>query len=140
MAFFDPAARGGLPLLTDIALDAETGLPIEENGQLTLLTGQQALRQWVRFALDPTSRRFAYPAYTAAYGNEFETLMGRPRAESESRLPELLRQVLGANPYITAVTDLTLHAKDSGLTAAFTLETVYGPMEYEGEAIFYEHL
>ena len=140
MALFDSAAQSSLPLLADVALDPDTGLPLEENGKLCLLTGQQALGQWVHFALDPASRRFAYPAYTAAYGNEFDALAGTPRAEAESRLPELLRQVLGVNPYITAITDLTLRAKGNGLTAAFTLETVYGPMEYEGEVILYEYI
>lgn len=137
MALFDTATGSGLPLLTDVAIDPSTGLPAEEEGQLTLLSGQQALRQWVRFALDPASRRFAYAAHTAAYGNEFERLMGCPTPEAESRLPELIRQALGVHPYITAVTDLSVEAKDGCLTAAFTLETVYGPMEYEGEAILY---
>ncbi len=137
MALFEQATGIGLPLLTDVALDASTGLPAEVNGQLTLLTGQQALRQWVRFALDPMSRRFAYAAHTAAYGNELEALMGHPMAEAESRLPDMLRQALGVNPYITAITDLSLQSAEGKLTADFTLETVYGPMEYEGEAILY---
>ena len=137
MALFEPTGAIGLPLLTDVAMDISTGLPVEESGQLTLLTGQQALRQWVRFALDPQSRRFAYAAHTSAYGNEFEDLMGYPIAEAESRLPEMIRQVLGVNPYITAITGLSIRREGHGLLASFTLETVYGPMEYEGEAILY---
>lgn len=137
MALFEPTAAIGLPLLTDVAADPSTGKPVEDGGQLTLLTGQQALKQWVRFALDPQSRRFAYAAHTAAYGNEFEDLMGHPIAEAESRLPEMIRQALGVNPYITAITGLSIRREDSHLLAVFTLETVYGPMEYEGEAILY---
>ena len=137
MALFESAAATGLPLLTDVALDASTGLPVEAADELTLITGQQALRQWVRFALDPESRRFAYAAHTGAYGNEFERLMGLPITEAESRLPEMIRQALGVNPYITAVTRLSIDREGHRLVASFALETVYGPMEYEGEAILY---
>lgn len=137
MALFDSATGSGLQLLTDVAIDFSTGLPVENEGQLILFTGQQALRQWVRFALDPLSRRFAYAAHTAAYGNEFENLMGHPITEAESRLPEMIRQALGVNPYITAITSLSIQSAEGKLTADFTLETVYGPMEYEGEAILY---
>lgn len=140
MALFQSSATAGLPLLTDVALDPDTGLPVESSGQLTLLTGQQALRQWVRFALDPASRRFTYAAHTAAYGNQFEDLMGQPISAAASRLPEMIRQALGVNPYITAVYGLSIRQECGRLTAAFTLETVYGPMEYEGEAIFYEYI
>lgn len=140
MALFEQTTGIGLPLLTDVAVDAVTGLPVETDGQLTILTGQQALRQWIRFALDPQSRRFAYAAHTAAYGNELEMLMGRPLAEAESRLPDIIRQALGVSPYITAITDLSLRSGQGELTADFTLDTVYGLMEYEGEAILYEYL
>ena len=134
MALFDTTA-GGLPLLIDVAIDANTGLPLEENGRPVLVTGQQALRQWVHFALARESRRFAYAAHTADYGNEFETLAGYPAVEVESRLPEMIRQALEVNPYITATTGLTVRRKEAGFAVGFVLETVYGTMEYEGEVI-----
>ena len=135
MALFEQNAGNGLPLLVDMAIALQTGLPLEKNGKPVLLTGQQALRQWVHFALAPESRRFAYAAHTADYGNEFESLAGKPAVEAESRLPEMIRQALEVNPYITAVTGLTVAQREDGFTADFTLATVYGEMEYEGEAI-----
>ena len=68
MALFEQNAGNGLPLLVDVAIDLQTGLPLEKNGKPVLLTGLQALRQWVHFALAPESRRFAYAAHTADYG------------------------------------------------------------------------
>lgn len=137
MALFQTTHLSGLPLLTDVAVDASTGLPILENGLLRTVSGQQALRQWIDFALDPQSRRFAYAAYTPAYGNEWEQLAELSREEAEHRLPEMVRRTLGVNPYITAITDLSAALQEDRLCVALTLETVYGPMEYQGEAILY---
>ena len=133
MALFETAVESGLPLLVDVAIDLQTGLPVTEQDRPVLLSGQQALRQWVHFALARESRRFAYAAHTADYGNEFEALMGYPVTEAESRLPEMIRQALEGNPYIVAVTHLTVTRQETGLRADFTLETVYGTMEYEEE-------
>ncbi len=133
MALFERAAEGGLPLLVDVAIDLQTGLPVMEQDKPVLLSGLQALRQWVHFALAEDSRRFAYAAHTADYGNELKALRGYPVTEAEGRLPEMIRQALEGNPYIIAVTHLTVRQQETGLRAAFTLETVYGSMEYEGE-------
>ena len=137
MALFHTTNYDGLPLLIDVALEESTGLPILENGLLRTVSGQQALRQWIRYVLDPQSRRFAYAAYTPAYGNEWEQLLAHPKAEAENRLPEMIHQTLGVNPYITAITDLSIQMQGDTLRIILTLETVYGPMEYQGEAILY---
>ena len=137
MALFQTTHLSGLPLLTDVAVDVSTGLPTLEQGLLRTVSGQQALRQWIGFALDPQSRRFAYAAYTPAYGNEWEQLAALSREEAEHRLPEMVRQTLGVNPYITAITDLSTALQEDRLRFALTMETVYGPMEYQGEAILY---
>ncbi len=133
MALFERVAEGGLPLLVDVAIDLQTGLPVTEQDKPVLLSGLEALRQWVHFALAEESRRFAYAAHTADYGNELEALRGYPLAEAESRLPEVLRQALEGNPYIIAVTRMAVHKREEALEADFTLETVYGSMDYEGE-------
>jgi hypothetical protein len=133
MALFQQAAEGGLPLLVDVAIDLQTGLPVTAQDKPVLHTGLAALRQWVHFALAEESRRFAWAAHTADYGNELEALRGYPITEAESRLPEVIRQALEGNPYILAVNQVAVQRREGTLAAAFTLETVYGSMEYEGE-------
>lgn len=133
MALFQQAAEGGLPLLVDVAIDLQTGLPVTAQDKPVLHTGLAALRQWVHFALAEESRRFAWAAHTADYGNELEALWGYPITEAESRLPEVIRQALEGNPYILAVNQVAVQRREDTLAAAFTLETVYGSMEYEGE-------
>jgi hypothetical protein len=48
-------------------------------------------------------------------------------------LPEVIRQALEGNPYILAVNQVAVQRRAGTLAAAFTLETVYGSMDYEGE-------
>lgn len=135
MALFEPAQPDHLPLFWEIALDFDSGLPLEQGGQFVFVTGQNALRMWVWKALHPQSQRFACSAHTGAYGNELAQLAGSAAGEAESRLPALLTQALTVNPYILGITDLSCRQTKSGLNAAFTVETVYGPMRYEGEAL-----
>lgn len=135
MALFEISQPSSLPLFREIAIDFDTGQPLEREGEFSFVTGQEALRVWIFRALQPESRRFSCSAHTGAYGNELAALAGQSAAEAESRLPELLRQALAVNPYITGITDLSCVSSGDGLIARFTVETVYGPLIYEGEAI-----
>ena len=136
MALFTTETTADLPLLQEVDADFAAGtLRLDTRGDAVWVTGQAALRIWIRKALHLQSRRFDYPAHTAAYGNSFHTLMGSDIATAEALLPHLLRETLLVNPYILSLRDMTLHRSGSCLQAAFTVSSVYGDFVYESEDI-----
>ena len=103
MALFQRAAEGGLPLLVDVAIDLQTGLPVTAQDKPVLHTGLAALRQWVHFALAEESRRFAWAAHTADYGNELEALRGATQMIEEGRI-DYIQLEFGATTLAARVT------------------------------------
>jgi len=54
--------------------DFETGEFVIENGDLTLVSGMENLKQWVTKAV--STPRYYHPIYTWQFGNEVNSLMG----------------------------------------------------------------
>jgi len=136
LALFPTGNTADLPQLREADADFAAGtLRLNGRGDVVWVTGQEALRVWIRKALHLQSSRFDYPAHTAGYGNTFHTLLGCDIVTAEALLPHLLRETLLVNPYILSLRDITLHRSGSCLQAAFTVSSVYGDFVYESEDI-----
>lgn len=136
MELFPTKTTADLPLLREADADFAAGtLRLDGSGNIRWVTGQEALRVWIRKALHLQSSRFDYPAHTASYGNTFHTLMGGDMTTAEVLLPQLLRDALLVNPYILDLLDMKLTRNGSRLQAAFTVSSVYGDFVYESEEV-----
>jgi len=105
------------------------------NGEPYTVTGDEALRIWIRCALHAESVRFLYSAHSADYGNQLAEYLSE-RAEQgilESLVEREVRETLLVSPYITAVDDFSFERSGSRLTARFRVHTVYGTMTTESE-------
>lgn len=134
MAIFSERADAPLRPFRDAATDAEGRLLLNEAGDVVWAGGLQALRGWVRRALDPQCERYMLPAYSAQYGNEFPTLFGQSAAEAAARLPALIRETLLVNPYITAVDGFSVTREGGRVSAVFRVHSVCGDFIDESEA------
>ena len=124
-----------LPLYTEWAIDWDEGCFALRNGQPYLVTGNEALRSWVRCALHPENVRFLYSAHSADYGNQLAVLLaGRTdRGILENLLKKEIRETLLVSPYITAVDGFSFTRSGSRLRAAFQIQTVYGDIPTDTE-------
>ena len=128
----------GLPLYTEWAVDWEVGAFALREGRSYTVTGDEALRIWVRRALHPESVRFLYSAYSADYGNQLAEYLSQ-RAEQgilESLVKKEIQETLLVSPYIRTVDGFSFTRAGSRLTVRFTVGTVYNgfTMEKEVEA------
>lgn len=130
------AAESGpetLPLYTEWAVDWDSGAFALRNGQPYTVTGDEALRIWIRCALHPESVRFLYSAHSADYGNQLAEYLSE-RAEQgilESLVEREVRETLLVSPYITEVDGFSFERSGSRLTARFRVHTVYGDFTTE---------
>lgn len=119
---------GDLPLYTEWAMDWDAGAFAARNGLPYTVTGDEALRIWVRCALHPENQRFLYSAHSEAYGNQLATYMtGRSdQGILENLLRRELRETLLVSPYITdcQVRDVTFDGSTLHMEVEFT--TIYG--------------
>ena len=122
-----------LPLYTDWAVDWEAGAFALRNGQPYLISGTEALKNWVRCALHGESVRYAYSAHSADYGNALAALMGEggDRGILENRLKKEIRETLLVSPYITGVDGFTFTRQGSRMTVGFAVHTLYETIEEE---------
>lgn len=131
-------SRGdALPLYTEWAVDWDKGTFALRSGQPYTVTGNDALKLWVRCALHPETVRFLYTAHTAEYGNQLAERMAEQSGEDirESLLRREIRETLLVSPYITAVDDFAFIRKGSRLTVCFRVKTVYGEFTTESEVL-----
>lgn len=101
----------------------------DKNGDLILLTGNDALKIWIIKMLK--TERDSYLAYTSRYGSEFKKLIGKVISVGERRA-ELRRYIiesLQTNPYILSVDSIDFTESGVDLTIDIILDTVYGRME-----------
>ena len=110
----------------EVAWDVQNNIPIYKNGSPVLITGQDAVLVWAWNALN--TPRFRHEIFTWAYGNEIETLIGKPFTDElkQSEAARYVRECLMINPYITGVAGITVNFADSLLEVACTINTVYG--------------
>jgi len=122
-----------LPLYRDWAVDWEKGCFALRNGRPYLISGTEALRNWVRCALHGQSVRYLHSAHSGEYGNRLEELMGESmeRGILENRLKKEIRETLLVSPYITAVDGFVLKRTGSRVTVRFAVHTLYETLEEE---------
>ena len=124
-----------LPLYTEWAVDWEGGAFALRDGKPYTVTGDEALRIWVRYALDPGNVRFLYTAHSSQYGNQLTARMAEQGDILESLLRREIRETLLVSPYITAVDGFAFTQQGSRLTARFRVRTVYGGFQTETEVV-----
>lgn len=116
-----------LPLYTEWAMDWDAEAFALRDGRPYTVTGDEALRIWVRCALHPESRRFLHSAHSEAYGNQLvEYMAGRSdQGILENLLRRELRETLLVSPYIRQVDGFTFTRSGSRLTVRFRVHTIY---------------
>ena len=126
-----------LPLYTEWAVDWDGGAFALRDGKPYTVTGDEALRIWVRYALDPGNIRFLYTAHSPEYGNQLTERMAEQGGRDilESLLRREIRETLLVSPYITAVDGFDFTHQGSRLTARFRVGTVYGGFDTETEVV-----
>lgn len=118
------------------AIPKEYGIDFK-SGQLTgeIVEGLEAIKIWVWLALQVP--RYRYYAYTWDYGSEFEDLIGQGYSngyiESESR--RMTEDCLLINPDIQSISDFHVSVEKDTLTISFTVNTVYGDIEFQNQAV-----
>lgn len=118
------------------AIPKEYGIDFK-SGQLTgeIVEGLEAIKVWVWLALQVP--RYRYYAYTWNYGSEFEDLIGQGYSngyiESESR--RMTEDCLLINPDIQSISDFHVSVEKDTLTISFTVNTVYGDIEFQNQAV-----
>lgn len=125
----------GLPLYQEWDMDWEQDSFALRNGQPYLVSGDQALKIWVRRALHIQSQRFEYTAWSFDYGNELGTLWGYAgnRGILESLLRRYIREALLVSPYIKEVGNFFFSYEDSKVAASFSVTTVYNGFQEQAE-------
>lgn len=124
-----------LPLFQEWDMDWERGAFALQNGQPYLVSGDQALKIWVRRALHMQSQRFEYTAWSFDYGNELSSLLGYAgnRGILESLLCRYIREALLISPYIREVGGFSFSYQDSKAIAAFSVTTIYNGFQQQAE-------
>lgn len=113
-------------LYKEVKWDYEKNVPVFKNGAPVIVTGKEAVLVWAWKALN--TPRFRHEIYTWDYGNEAESLIGRPFADElkESEAARYVKECLLINPYISDVTDMKVAFSDGALSMSCTIKTVYG--------------
>lgn len=103
-----------------------------KTGQLTgnIVEGLEAIKVWIWLALQIP--RYRYYVYTWEYGNEFEDLIGTGYSEehTETEVQRMTEECLLTNEYIEDITDFSTTMENSRLTISFTVDTIYGSIQF----------
>lgn len=126
-----------LPLFQEWAVDWEREAFALRDGQPYLVSGDQALKIWVRRALHMQSQRFEYTAWSFDYGNELRSLLGYAgnRGILESLLRRYIRDALLISPYIREVDGFSFSYQNSKVAASFSVTTVYNGFQEQTEVV-----
>ena len=127
------ARQAALPPFREWAVDWAAGALHLKDGEPYTVTGDEALRTWIRLALDPRSRRFCASAHSHSYGNELQELLGHCRDEGirNSQLRRAITETLLTCPYIRTVGVFSFSAQGSRVSVSFTVGTVYYSIDME---------
>lgn len=122
-----------LPVFKEMAYDYEHNCLLRRGGIPYLVEKDEALQVWIYKTLQ--TQRYVWPAYSRAYGNELDQLIGlantRDLADSEAK--RYITEALMVNPYIQELSGFTFDHQGSRLTAAFEVTSVYGRFTYQTE-------
>ena len=121
-----------LPLYRETDWDFKTNRPVWRGGNPVFVTGARAVLVWAWNALH--TERFSHDVFSYDYGPDFSGLLGRPYTDEvrQSEAIRIVRETLMVNPYITAVTQVSVSFQESVLTLGFKLTTIYGEVSIDG--------
>lgn len=121
-----------LPLFTEMAYDFTNNCLQKRAGKYDTVYRDEAIKIWIWKALK--TKRYAWQAYTHAYGDEIDKLIGTTTNRSifESEAKRYITECLMANPYIQELNHFQFTHGDR-TTIAFDVTTVYGRFTYESE-------
>lgn len=113
-------------LYKEVKWDFDNNVPVFKNGAPVIVTGKDAVFVWAWKALN--TQRFRHEIYTWDYGNEAESLIGKPFTVEmkQSEAARCVKECLLINPYISEVTDIKVEFSDGALAISCTIKTVYG--------------
>lgn len=125
-----------LPLYREWAVDFERGTLLLRDGEPYTVEGAEAVKIWVRLALDARCERWHFSAHSHDYGNELATLVGRggDAGIRESLLTRAISEALLICPYITGVEGFSFAHEGGSVTVHFTVRTVYDSLDMEVRA------
>lgn len=125
----EASSTQSLPLCEEVAWDFENNVPVFRNGLPVIVTGKEAVKVWIWKAIH--TPRFRHQIYSWDYGSEFERLVGQAYTQTvkEAEAPRFLQECLLTNPYISAVTGISVTFEANRLTVTGTAETIYGKVE-----------
>lgn len=121
-----------LPLFREWAWDFDKDcFKRDSNGNMILLSGNDALQVWVYKAV--RTERWAFLAYSDAFGIELEQFRGKVMTvgERRSELRRAIKECLMVNPYVVSVDKIEFESNERGrvLNIRVELTTVYGSLE-----------
>ena len=113
-------------LCVDTAWDFESSALLYKNGSPALVTGSDAVLVWAWNALH--TPRFVHEIFTWSYGNEIESLIGKPFTDElkQSEAARYVRECLIINPYITDVNEIEVTFSDDKLKINCSVMSIYG--------------
>lgn len=122
-----------LPIFRELAYDYNRNCLLRRNGKTYLIEKDEALKIWIYKTLK--TKRFVWPAYTHAYGNELDKLKGVVNTASlmDSEAKRYITEALMTSPYIQELTNFTFNHEGSRLTVSFEVVSIYGRFTYESE-------
>ena len=92
-----------------------------------LCDGKAALEGWIACTL--STERYTYPIFSHEYGVEYD----HRRVMSDTDLQNAITDALEHDERILGVRDFIITRKGESVSAAFTVESVYGAFETETE-------
>ena len=102
-----------------------------ETGKLTgrIITGLPAIKQWVMIVLG--TDKYYYTQYSWDHGCELRDLIGKGFKQDyiESEVKSIITDALSMSKDIKGISNLEVSYEGDTLTAAFTLDTIYGSEE-----------
>ncbi|MBO5093921.1 MAG: DUF2634 domain-containing protein [Lachnospiraceae bacterium] len=108
-----------------------------ETGQLTgrIVEGIEAIKMWVWLALQ--TPRYRHYIYSWDYGNEFDDLIGLGYTEEyiETEARRMTEDCLSVNENIQSISGFAVNMEKDILTITFTVNTIYGDIEFNRQEI-----
>ena len=118
-----------LPLLRDVAMDYDRGIPRFAGGDPVIVSGLEAVKGWAWRALQTV--RYRDSCFSWDYGCELALLVGQPYDQDTRRSEAVryVREALEVCPYITSAQAEVEGLEGSVLRIRVQMTTVYGGSE-----------